>query len=66
MSNLYSTQVKNNRWTFGNIRSEDGILELKLALPKELGSKVMQRILNNYLQAGYAACFGNAIDPCNS
>ena len=39
MSNLYSTQVKAIGGRSGNIRSEDGILELKLALPKELGGK---------------------------
>jgi organic hydroperoxide reductase OsmC/OhrA len=34
MSNLYSTQVKAIGGRSGNIRSEDGILELKLAFQK--------------------------------
>ena len=61
MSNLYSTQVKAIGGRSGNIRSEDGILELKLALPKELGGKGDATNPEQLFAAGYAACFGNAV-----
>jgi osmotically inducible protein OsmC len=61
MSNLYSTQVKAVGGRSGNIRSEDGILELQLALPKELGGRGGATNPEQLFAAGYAACFGNAI-----
>ena len=61
MSNLYSTQVKAVGGRSGTIRSEDGILELKLALPKELGGKGDATNPEQLFAAGYAACFGNAV-----
>lgn len=61
MSNLYSTRVKAIGGRSGNIRSEDGILELKLALPKELGGRGDATNPEQLFAAGYAACFGNAV-----
>lgn len=61
MSNLYSTQVKAVGGRSGTISSEDGILELKLALPKELGGRGGATNPEQLFAAGYAACFGNAI-----
>lgn len=61
MSNLYSTQVKAVGGRSGTIRSEDGLLELDLALPKELGGKGGATNPEQLFAAGYAACFGNAV-----
>lgn len=45
----------------GKVLSEDGILELSLALPKELGGKGGATNPEQLFAAGYAACFENAI-----
>ena len=39
MKNLYNTRVNAYGGRAGKVKSEDGILELDLALPKELGGK---------------------------
>lgn len=62
MSNLYSTQVKAIGGRSGNIRSEDGILELKLALPKELGGKGDATNPEQLFAAGFSACFNSALE----
>lgn len=61
MSTLYSTKVNAVGGRNGTIRSEDGILDLTLALPKELGGKGGATNPEQLFAAGYAACFGNAI-----
>ena len=61
MSTLYATKVKAIGGRSGTILSEDGILELNLALPKELGGKGGATNPEQLFAAGYAACFGNAI-----
>ncbi|TCB47707.1 organic hydroperoxide resistance protein [Acinetobacter sp. ANC 4779] len=61
MSTLYSTKVKAIGGRSGTIHSEDGILELNLALPKELGGRGGETNPEQLFAAGYAACFGNAI-----
>ena len=61
MSTLYSTNVKAVGGRSGSIRSEDGLLELNLGLPKELGGKGGATNPEQLFAAGYAACFGNAI-----
>jgi osmotically inducible protein OsmC len=46
----------------GSIRSEDGVLDLPLALPKELGGPGGHATNPEQLfAAGYAACFENAV-----
>ena len=61
MSALYSTQVNAVGGRNGTIRSEDGILDLTLALPKELGGKGGATNPEQLFAAGYAACFANAM-----
>ena len=39
MSTLYSTKVTATGGRHGHIRSEDGLLDMKPALPRELGGK---------------------------
>ena len=39
MSTLYSTKVTATGGRHGQIHSEDGLLDMKLALPRQLGGK---------------------------
>jgi hypothetical protein len=39
MASLYSTKITASGGRHGSIRSEDGLLDLKLALPRVLGGK---------------------------
>ncbi|CAM4106835.1 Ohr subfamily peroxiredoxin [Novosphingobium lubricantis] len=43
------------------INSDDGLLDLALALPKQLGGKGGATNPEQLFAAGYAACFGNAV-----
>jgi len=61
MSQLYATRVHAHGGRSGAIRSEDGILDLPLALPKELGGKGGATNPEQLFAAGYAACFENAV-----
>lgn len=61
MSNLYSTRVTAVGGRSGTIRSDDGLLDLPLALPKELGGKGDATNPEQLFAAGYAACFENAV-----
>lgn len=61
MSQLYTTKVTAVGGRSGTIRSEDGILDLQLAMPKELGGKGGATNPEQLFAAGYAACFENAV-----
>lgn len=61
MSTLYSTQVTAIGGRNGTVRSDDGLLDLQLALPLSLGGKGGATNPEQLFAAGYAACFGNAI-----
>jgi lipoyl-dependent peroxiredoxin len=41
----------------GQIRSEDGLLDMKLALPRQLGGKGDATNPEQLFAGGYAACF---------
>jgi len=58
---LYSTTVDAIGGRSGAVRSADGILDLKLAIPTELGGKGGATNPEQLFAAGYAACFGNAV-----
>ena len=45
----------------GQIRSEDGLLNMRLALPRELGGKGDATNPETLFAGGYAACFENAL-----
>ena len=45
----------------GTIKSEDGILDMPLGIPKELGGKGGATNPEQLFAAGYAACFGSAV-----
>jgi len=61
MSALYSTKVTAVGGRAGTVRSEDGLLDLPLALPKALGGKGGATNPEQLFAAGYAACFENAV-----
>ena len=61
MASLYSTKVTASGGRHGSIRSEDGLLELKLALPRELGGRGDATNPEQLFGGGYAACFENAL-----
>ncbi len=61
MGHLYTTKVTAVGGRAGTVRSEDGILDLQLAMPKELGGKGGATNPEQLFAAGYAACFGNAV-----
>ena len=52
MASLYSTKVTASGGRHGSIRSEDGLLDLKLALPGRLAEEAMRPIPNNSSLAG--------------
>src|SRR6201987_1897600 len=60
-NDLYSTKVTASGGRHGAIRSEDGLLDLKLALPKALGGKGGATNPEQLFAGGYAACFENAL-----
>lgn len=61
MSILYTTKVTAVGGRGGTVRSEDGLLDLPLALPAALGGKGGATNPEQLFAAGYAACFGNAV-----
>jgi lipoyl-dependent peroxiredoxin len=48
----------------GSVRTEDGLLEVRLALPKELGGAGGATNPEQLFAAGYAACFTSALQRC--
>src|ERR1700683_2934063 len=61
MPPLYSTKVVAKGGRHGSIRSEDGLLDLSLALPKALGGLGGATNPEQLFAGGYAACFENAL-----
>ncbi|MBM7046185.1 organic hydroperoxide resistance protein [Rhizobium lusitanum] len=61
MSVLYSTKVTAIGGRSGTVRSEDGLLDLPLALPTTMGGKGGATNPEQLFAAGYAACFENAV-----
>jgi lipoyl-dependent peroxiredoxin len=60
MNVLYSTRVTATGGRHGQIRSEDGLLNMQLAMPRELGGKGDATNPETLFAGGYAACFENA------
>ena len=55
MASLYSTKVAASGGRHGSIRSEDGLLDLKLALPRALGGRGDATNTEQLFAGGYAA-----------
>lgn len=61
MAILYSTGATAIGGRSGTVKSDDGLLDLQLAMPKELGGKGGATNPEQLFAAGYAACFENAV-----
>lgn len=61
MSTLYSTKVTAIGGRSGTVRSDDGLLDLPLALPTSMGGEGGATNPEQLFAAGYAACFENAV-----
>jgi osmotically inducible protein OsmC len=61
MNVVYSTSVSSVGGRDGTIRSDDGTLELKVALPHSLGGAGGATNPEQLFAGGYAACFANAV-----
>jgi osmotically inducible protein OsmC len=61
MASLYSTKVTATGGRHGSIHSDDGLLDVKLALPKALGGRGDATNPEQLFAGGYAACFENAL-----
>ena len=61
MSVLYKTKATAVGGRNGTVSSDDGLLDLQLALPQALGGKGDATNPEQLFAAGYAACFGNAV-----
>jgi lipoyl-dependent peroxiredoxin len=60
-NDLYVTKVTASGGRHGHIRSHDGLLDLNLALPRELGGKGDATNPEQLFAGGYSACFENAL-----
>ncbi len=61
MKHLYEAVVTSQGGRNGQIRSSDGILDLKVSMPKEMGGAGGSTNPEQLFAAGYAACFENAL-----
>ena len=61
MSDLYVTRVTATGGRHGHIRSDDGLLDLQMALPQSLGGPGGATNPEQLFAAGYSACFENAV-----
>jgi len=58
---VYSTKVSATGGRHGSIRSDDGLFNLKLALPRTLGGKGDATNPERLFAGGYASSFQNAL-----
>ncbi len=61
MESIYTAKVTASGGRHGKIRSDDGILDLQLAMPQALGGKGGATNPEQLFAGGYAACFENAL-----
>lgn len=61
MTTLYTTRATVVGGREGHARSEDGLLDVQLSMPKSLGGKETGTNPEQLFAAGYAACFGSAV-----
>lgn len=61
MSTLYTAKATAIGGRNGTVTTDDGLIDLQLALPAGLGGKGGATNPEQLFAAGYAACFGNAV-----
>lgn len=65
MTTIYETAATaGHEGRSGSVRSADGLLDLRLALPRELGGPGGATNPEQLFAAGYAACFTSALLLC--
>ena len=62
MKVLYTAEVTAEGARHGHARSSDGLLDVDLALPPGMGGKGDKTNPEQLFAAGYAACFGGAVE----
>src|SRR5579875_2810853 len=62
MKVLYTAEVTAEGARHGHVRSSDGLLDADLALPPGLGGRGDKTNPEQLFAAGYAACFGGAVE----
>ena len=58
---LYTASATSTGGRDGGVRSSDGILDLKVAIPKEMGGQGGATNPEQLFAAGYSACFHSAL-----
>ncbi|WP_297509265.1 organic hydroperoxide resistance protein [uncultured Caulobacter sp.] len=61
MTTLYTTRATVVGGRDGHVRSDDGLLDVQLSMPKALGGKETGTNPEQLFAAGYAACFQSAM-----
>ncbi|HCM1062553.1 TPA: organic hydroperoxide resistance protein [Vibrio parahaemolyticus] len=61
MTTLYKTQATALAGRNGQVKTNDGLLDLELAYPKEMGGTDAATNPEQLFAAGYSACFSNSI-----
>lgn len=62
MKTLYKATVTASGGREGHVKSDDGILDLEVSMPKSLGGKGEKQTNPEQLfAAGYSACYGSAL-----
>lgn len=61
MKTLYKTQATALAGRNGQVKTDDGLLDVSLAYPKEMGGSGAATNPEQLFAAGYSACFSNAI-----
>lgn len=61
MSTIYTTKAIAVGGRHGAVRTDDGLLDVQLALPTSMGGKGDATNPEQLFAAGYAACFENAV-----
>jgi len=62
MKVLYTADVTAEGARHGHVRSSDGLLDVDLALPPGMGGRGDKTNPEQLFGAGYAACFGGAVE----
>ncbi len=61
MTTLYKTKATALAGRNGNVATDDGLLDVSLSYPKEMGGSGLATNPEQLFAAGYSACFSNAI-----
>lgn len=62
MKTLYKAKVTTSGGREGHLKSDDGILDMKVSMPKGMGGKGEKHTNPEQLfAAGYSSCFGSAL-----